>query len=152
MVARCQAEEKFLSALDRLYTLVDTTVAARRWVCTACGDCCDFATSGHRLYLSTGELALLTATDPPQPPSPGRCPYQLNRRCTVRTVRALGCRLFFCDPAAREAFQHHYEIYHRQIRRLHDAHGLPYCYVELAAALVELFPESADGRTRAPAG
>ncbi len=139
MVARCQAEEKFLSALRGLYTFVDAALAARPWVCKACGDCCDFATSGHRLYVSTGELALLIATAPPQPPSPGRCPYQLNGRCTVHPVRALGCRLFFCDPAARESLQQDYETYHRQIRRLHDAHGLPYGYVELTTILAELF-------------
>jgi Fe-S-cluster containining protein len=139
-IATCQADEGFLRALRNLYVAADAAVAARGLSCKACGDCCDFARAGHRLYVSTGELALLVQTPPPQPPLEGRCPYQVNGRCTVRTRRALGCRLFFCDPAEREESREIYEAYHGRIRQLHDAHGLPYAYTELTAALVELFP------------
>ncbi|MCJ7543027.1 MAG: hypothetical protein MUP47_00425 [Phycisphaerae bacterium] len=139
-VARCRADEKFLAAIRALYARVDATAPARGWVCKACGACCDFAASAHRLYVSTGELALLTAARPPHPPGPTRCPYQVDARCTVHPVRALGCRLFFCDARAREAFQQKYETAHREIRRLHDAAGLPYLYAELTAALAQLFP------------
>jgi Fe-S-cluster containining protein len=137
--ARCRADAGFLEALRTLYAAVDAAVAARGWHCKACGACCDFTSSGHRLYVSTGELALLTSAAPPQALAAGRCPYQIDGRCTVREARALGCRLFFCDPAAREVFQQDYETYHRQLRRLHQAAGLPYRYVELTAAMEELF-------------
>jgi Fe-S-cluster containining protein len=137
--ARCRADAEFLASLRALYAAVDATVAARGWRCKACGACCDFASSNHRLYVSTGELALLTSIPPPHALAPGRCPYQIDGKCSARDIRALGCRLFFCDPAAREAFQRDYETHHRQLRRLHEAAGLPYRYVELTAALEELF-------------
>lgn len=143
-VARCQADEGFLAAIRKLYARVNAATAAQGWACKACGACCDFAASGHRLYVSSGELALLTATRPPGPLVPGRCPYQVDGRCTVRPVRALGCRLFFCDSRAQEAFPKDYETHHRNLRRLHDAAGLPYIYAELTAALDELSP--ATGR------
>lgn len=139
-VARCQADAGFLAALRHVYAGVDAAIDARGWACKACGACCDFTRSEHRLYVSVGELSLLTAAALPPPRVPGRCPYQLDGRCTMRPVRALGCRLYFCDPARRESFQQDYERYHSRIRRLHDAGGLPYAYVELTAGLAELFP------------
>ena len=66
------------------------------------------------------------------------CPHQDQARCLARPGRALGCRLFFCDPSANEWFSDAYESFHRQIKLLHAAHGLPYVYAELAAALAEL--------------
>jgi Fe-S-cluster containining protein len=137
--ARCRTDAAFLGAIRTLYAAVDAAVATRGWRCKGCGACCDFASSGHRLYVSTGELALLTGTPPPQPVAAGRCAYQIDSQCTVRDARALGCRLFFCDAAARETYQQDYETYHRQLRHLHEAAGLPYRYVELTAAMAELF-------------
>ena len=32
------------------------------------------------------------------------------------------------------------EVHHRAVRDLHDQHGLPYTYVELTAALADVFP------------
>ena len=66
------------------------------------------------------------------------CPHQDQARCLARPGRALGCRLFFCDPAANAWFRDAYEDFHRQIKLLHAAHGLPYVYAELTAALAEL--------------
>jgi len=67
-----------------------------------------------------------------------QCPHQDQARCLARAGRALGCRLFFCDPAASEWFGDAYEGFHRRIKLLHAAHGLPYVYAELTAALAEL--------------
>lgn len=137
-VAQARGNEGFLAAVRDIYAVADAAVSARPWQCKACGACCDFAARGHRLYLSTGELALLAADRPPQLPAEGRCPYQVDNLCTVRAVRALGCRVFFCDPQAATTFEQDYEPYHRRLRLLHDAAGIPYHYVELTAALGEL--------------
>jgi hypothetical protein len=48
--------------------------------------------------------------------------------------------LFFCEPASLDWSGRTYETYHGRIRHLHAARGLPYAYVELTAALEELFP------------
>ena len=39
--------------------------------CLGGGACCRFDLMGHRVYLSTGELALLGRTDPPAPERAG---------------------------------------------------------------------------------
>jgi Fe-S-cluster containining protein len=71
-------------------------------------------------------------------PAAGLCPHQDQARCLARAGRALGCRLFFCAPSAHGWFCDAYESFHQQIKLLHAAHGLPYVYAELTAALAEL--------------
>ena len=99
--------------------------------------CCNFDLAGHRLYVSTGELAVLTATTPPGRSTNGsrRCPYQVGPRCAARARRPLGCRTFFCDPGLTEPCQTVYEAHHAELRRLHERHRIPYAYVELVAAI-----------------
>ena len=89
----------------------------------------------HRLYLSTAELALLTLDPPPLPPSPLRCPYQVDSACRARARRPLGCRLFFCKPPPPDDA---YERLHNTIRRMHGEYAIDYHYVELTAALARL--------------
>jgi Fe-S-cluster containining protein len=103
--------------------------------CRACGQCCDFQAAGHRLYVSTAELALLVSGDARQPDQPLRCPYQQGSACTARENRPLGCRVFFCDAALAASTQAVYERHHAELRQLHEAFGLPYFYVELTAGL-----------------
>ena len=55
-------------------------------------------------------------------------------------VRGRGCRVFFCDAAGGDWAAELYEEYHGRIRRLHARHRVDYHYVELTAALAELFP------------
>jgi len=112
--------------------------------CRACGRCCHFDQMDHRLYVSTGELALLAALAPACRPRRGRCPYQVDERCTARPRRPLGCRAFFCQVRPGDD-PDRYERPHGQVRRLHERHGVPYRYVELTDALVELAPAPPAG-------
>ena len=132
----------FLAALSEIYARLGAEIDAAGAECDRCGRCCDFARADHRLYVSTGELALLTRRMPPADGAVGplRCPYQVSGRCGARDGRPLGCRIFFCTPPADQSWQDIYERYHRAVRDLHDQHGLPYTYVELTAALAHLFP------------
>ena len=139
-VARCRADGRFLAELSAILRRADAAVARDGPGCRACGACCRFEEFGHRLYVSAGELALLTAAAPPEPCRPGRCPYQLDSRCTARDRRSLGCRVFFCRAELADGSAALYEQLHRQIRRLHDRYALGYLYVELTAALVEICP------------
>ncbi len=139
---------RFLDALAEIYARLADEIAAAGASCDGCGRCCDFASAGHRLYVSTGELALLTRQGPPADGARGplRCPYQVADRCTARHGRPLGCRIFFCSPPSDQWCEDLYERYHRAVRDLHDAHGLPYTYVELTAALAHV----SGGAARAP--
>jgi Fe-S-cluster containining protein len=148
-VASCAADADFLSELGKILRQGDHAAEDRHWACRACGKCCRFEQFGHKLYVTAGELAYLirqpeTEADPQngasrlQTTPPAMCPYQDGDRCLARDGRALGCRLFFCDPAAAGWCNNVYEELHDKIKRLHAAHGLPYIYTELTSALTEL--------------
>lgn len=138
-VDRCRRDTEFLDALRGVYRAVDEAIARRDPRCFGGGACCRFELMGHRLMLSAGELALLTLAAPPTGYGAGvlPCPYQFGPRCTARDRRPLGCRVHFCGAELEDFCHQTYEASHRQIRRLHETHTLPYVYVELTSALRE---------------
>lgn len=139
-VELCRNTPEFLAAVRELYQLVDSSVNQQAVRCLGGGTCCRFDRMGHRLYVSTGELALLTM----QPPTDlsrcaqRRCPYQVGTRCHARKVRPLGCRMFFCSPESDQWSHTHYEQFHNQLRMLHQQYNLPYFYCELTQSLQEV--------------
>ena len=138
-VGICRSSQAFTEALAMIYASGDEVVASRSLSCRACGRCCKFEQAGHRLFVSTGELALLSLAPLPSLTWPlGRCPYQIDDRCTARQHRPLGCRVYFCN--APEQWDDLYESLHGQIRQLHQDSHLPYAYVEMTAA-VRMLPE-----------
>jgi hypothetical protein len=143
-VDQCRRNGEFLAGLGEIYQRVDAGLAEHNPVCRADGTCCKFNLTAHRVYLSTGELALLSRTAPPSlgPCKIPRCPYQVNTLCTGRDRRPLGCRIFFCDPALSGFCRESYETHHRAIRLLHQKHCLPYAYVELASSVLQLFSQA----------
>lgn len=134
---QCRTSREFLSELSSLLSSADAEIAAQGWRCMGGGACCRFDLAGHRLYVSTGELALLTAARGarPQRALGRRCPWQRGPRCLARDARPLGCRAFFCQ-ADEKTSQLIYERFHSQIRQLHEEHRLEYRYVELTWACI----------------
>jgi len=139
-VIRARSDARFIAGLRETYRQVDLDVGRQNTSCRACGDCCRFDRTDHRLYVSTGELALLTAAAPAGPRSvqPLHCPYQDADRCRARDRRPLGCRVFFCDEDLQAWSRDSYERFHRLIRRLHDEARLPYAYIEMTAGAAEV--------------
>jgi Fe-S-cluster containining protein len=139
-VAACQAQGSILEAIQTVYADVDRAVEEMGASCAACGECCGFLRAGHRLYVSTAEVALLSALPPPAGGElpPLRCPYQVGPRCLARALRPLGCRAFFCPRALPDQEPSLYEKYHRRLRQLHQEHFIPYLYVEMTGALAVL--------------
>ncbi len=144
-VAAARGSPALLAALRALYVRADAEAERLGAPCRACGDCCDFHRAGHRLYVSTGELALLLAAPAAAGAAPGRCPYQRDRLCTARDRRALGCRLFFCEQRVAAASHAAYEALHAEIRRLHEGHGVVYQYVDLPAGIAACRQAAAAG-------
>jgi len=168
LLRRVVANEPFLASLREIYRAADAAAAGAGASCRACGRCCRFDEAGHLLYVTPGELALLTAFPPPALDTPrravsdgphcdptasphapcqgpadackraGRCAYQAGNLCTARDRRALGCRLFSCQTGAAESLKLKYEELHGRIRRLHAEAGVSYLYVELSGALAAL--------------
>jgi len=137
-------------AVARVYTDLQREIDARRPICSASGKCCRFEEYGHRLYVSTLELAAFVAQVPtvtrdvpvqtrslPVLTSPG-CPFQVDNLCSVHAIRPFGCRMFFCDATATQWQNERYEHFHAELKRLHELLDVPYFYVEWRQALAAL--------------
>jgi len=131
-------------AVGRLYADVQAEIAARRPVCVASGRCCRFEEFGHRLFVTTVELAafayeLQTSVENPASSSKSwdgtGCPFQTARLCGVHAIRPFGCRMFFCDATSTEWQNETYERFHARLKDLHGELGVPYYYVEWRLAL-----------------
>jgi Fe-S-cluster containining protein len=104
--------------------------------CKACGDCCDFDTYGHRLYVTPPELIYLadklgaanlkTMTN-------GRCPYQLDSKCTIHPHRFASCRIFFCKGNAEEQATLSEETL-KKLKALCTEFNIPYRYMDIKTA------------------
>lgn len=149
-------------AVLTIYDEVARAVKLRKPVCLASGRCCHFDEFGHRLYVTTLELAvfvdqLTQLRDQLQPDCPGTtetaqrqkslqlpmidasagsgCRFQVNGLCSVHAIRPFGCRMFYCDPTAQTWQMEQYEHFHTRIKQEHERLGVPYLYVEWRHAL-----------------
>lgn len=128
-----------VAAVAALYADVAREIEARRPVCVVSGRCCRFEEYGHRLYVTTLEMAKFVGDLPrasrPLSTDPGGCPFQVAKLCTVHAQRPFGCRMFFCDATSTEWQNAAYERFHARLKALHEELGVPYAYVEWREAL-----------------
>ncbi len=146
-VAQACGAPEFLRELEGLLARAEQQVDALSPACRACGGCCDFARAGHRLYATTGEIALLIARSP-QPAGevlPLHCAYQIGGACTARSGRPLGCRMFFCDEKTTLQREEIYEWHHHAIAALHQRCEISYQYAELTTFLTGLAEVTMQG-------
>jgi Fe-S-cluster containining protein len=142
-------------AVAGIYTELATETDRRRPLCIVSGRCCRFEEFGHRLFVTTMELAdfvhQYNARPHPSPPPvyQGRgtsptpwdgtgCPFQINKLCGVHALRPMGCRIFFCDASSAQWQQDLYERLHARLKSLHETLHVPYAYVEWRQALTAL--------------
>jgi Fe-S-cluster containining protein len=128
------------AAVARVYADLQREIDARKPVCNASGRCCRFEEFGHRLYVTTIELAAFVAglSDGPTHANPGGCPFQVDGLCSVHPIRPFSCRVFFCDSTSDEWQRQQYERFHGELKRLHEEFAVPYRYVEWRDALRQL--------------
>jgi len=153
--------QEVIAATQGVYDALQTAIDFRRPLCSTSGRCCNFDAYGHRLYVTTMELAafhaqlkgmqkpgvgaesispaptalpLFTKNNKSQVTN-GSCPFQIDRLCSVHLIRPFGCRVFFCDQTATDWQNEQYEHFHAQLRRLHEELNVPYFYVEWRSAL-----------------
>jgi Fe-S-cluster containining protein len=132
-----------IEAVRGLYADVQSEIDARRPLCVISGRCCRFEEFGHRLFVTTAELAAFARelptvhpAKPPDHPWDGTgCPFQSNKMCSVHAIRPFGCRMFFCDATSTEWQNQAYEHFHARLKRLHDDLAVPYVYMEWRRAL-----------------
>jgi hypothetical protein len=144
-IVEAAGRDEVVEAIGAIYVEVNKEVDARRPLCVMSGRCCRFEEYGHRLFVTTMELAaFLRAASARERLATTSgwdgqgCPYQINRLCSVHASRPFGCRVFFCDPTAAQWQQDLYERYHAQLKRLHESLSVPYSYVEWRQGLAAL--------------
>ncbi len=145
IVREAAARPGVREAVRAVYAAVQREIDARRPRCEISGRCCRFEEFGHRLFVTTIELAAFlheleqSAGAGKSVGRPGwvgtGCPFQAGRLCGVHAIRPFGCRMFFCDATATEWQNQAYERFHAELCRLHEELEVPYRYVEWRAAL-----------------
>jgi Fe-S-cluster containining protein len=135
--AACRPEA--LAQVDQLYRSVQADIDRRRPLCVISGRCCRFEEFGHRLYVTTLELARFVhdlGAGPDLKAWDGTgCPFQQAKLCTVHAMRPFGCRLFFCDATSTDWQNQAYERFHGELKQMHERLAVPYFYVEWRQAL-----------------
>src|SRR5271167_788605 len=104
-IEQAAARPEVAEAVEGVYKAVQEAVDQRRPICIASGRCCRFEEFGHRLYVTTLELAAfvraanqsvgaerIAATFKSWDGS--GCPFQIGKLCGVHAIRPFGCRIF----------------------------------------------------------
>lgn len=126
--------DKIANEVAAIYSRLDEQIKKHPADCSACGNCCDFESFGHRLFVSSPEIVYLKQKLQIKPMSTSRCPYQLDGKCTIGSHRFAACRIFFCK--ADEQLQSRLsEETLNQFKSLCIQLALPYRYTDLATAL-----------------
>lgn len=123
-------------AMRAFFDRVDARIAGLPGTCWNKGDCCRFGVYGHRLYVTALEVAYYLAMGEAGSPTEGdACPHARDGKCHARERRPLGCRIFYCDPAAAEWQGPLTEEMLVELRRMHADLGVPYFYADWMAIL-----------------
>jgi hypothetical protein len=121
--------------LRLLYADLDAEVARAGPACALSGRCCRFTEYGHTLFVSEIEFTLLLddAPEPVRALDEGHtCPWQdAQGRCTARSARPLGCRVYYCEPSYQERSHEITEAFLDRLKRLVRARGWPWNYAPL---------------------
>ena len=153
------ARPEVAAELQGVYTMIADQIEARGPACWASGRCCNFGATGHLLYTTGLEAAATmvglarvgvaapTAADVEASVSRGDCPFLKVNACSVHTIKPMGCRVYFCDRGAEEWQEQLSERSLREIRAIHERHGVEYRYTEwraLLGAIVEARVEAQE--------
>lgn len=143
--------------LEAVYAYIAAQVESRGPVCEASGRCCRFEEYGHRLYVTGLEAAYtlrrlereLARGEIEKAQRAGGCPFQIGQLCSAHAIRPLGCRVYYCDPAAQGWQEELSERSLAEVRRIHERHGIPYRYGEWRGMLAAVVGAFGDGETSA---
>lgn len=127
---------EIVRAMREFYVEVDREIAAHDPTCWNKGKCCCFGQFGHRLYVTSLEIAYYLATGNLTPPvTSDACPHAIDGKCHARERRPFGCRVFYCDPSAQHWQGPLSERRLTQLKAMHEALQVPYMYVDWMAAM-----------------
>ncbi|MFC1677849.1 hypothetical protein ACFL3G_12420 [Planctomycetota bacterium] len=130
-----KADNNLLKKVADLYNWIDSQPPKNNQ-CAACGKCCNFDAYDHRLYITPPELIYFRANVPNQKPMhTGKCPYNIEDKCSVYKYRFAGCRIFCCktDPDAQSQLT---ETTLKKLKEICIEEKIPYKYIQLPNALI----------------
>jgi Fe-S-cluster containining protein len=140
MVAECKTNGHLIKKVAEVYKWLDSQIhesAHLAGICDACGKCCDFSKFGHRLFVTTPELMYMAANlgaENVKRMTTGRCPYNINGKCSVYEHRFSACRIFSCKGDLD--FQNELsEKALKKFKAICEQFQIPYRYIDLAIAL-----------------
>jgi len=122
-----------------IYKKLEAELAGIKPGCNACGTCCHFGEFDHVLYASTIETDYIreNVETPSFDPDKNVCPFLVDNQCTIREHRALGCRVFFCNPDYKEKSQEIYNKYYAMIKDLAIKNQVKWHYAPMLKLLKE---------------
>ena len=134
------ADNHLIKKVADLYDCLDLEIRNSQPLagrCKACGQCCDFGKSDHRLFVTTPALIYLAANlavENLKPMPTSRCPYNHAGKCTVYKHRFAACRIFCCsaDPDFQSRLS---ESALKKLKSLCAEFQIHYRYVDLPTAL-----------------
>lgn len=138
---RAAARPEVIAAMEAFYADADRQIAAQAPVCWNKGECCRFGEFGHRLYVTALEVVYYLAMGGGARVSEvtaDACPHALDGKCQARSRRPLGCRVFYCDPAARHWQGPLTEEMLDRLRRMHEELEVRYFYADWLSILRSL--------------
>lgn len=141
MVAGSGRNERLCKKVAEIYDWLEAQITDNNIEnqCSVCGKCCDFESYDHRLFVTGPELMYLTehlGQENIKPMPNGKCPYNIEGKCTVYDYRFASCRIFSCT--GDEDFQSELsESTLQRLKSLCEEFKIPYRYKELAFALNE---------------
>ena len=98
-----KTEDAIVADVADIYAWIDSRIAGSDNACSACGECCDFDSYDHRLFVTSPELIYFTlqmAPDQIKSLPGGTCPYNIDGKCSVYRRRFAACRIFACKGDA----------------------------------------------------
>ncbi len=140
MVERQKINSELIQEVKEIYDWLNSQIENHiPEKCDACGQCCDFITYDHRLYVTTPEVIFLAANlnvDTLKSMQTGICPYNVEGKCTVHQYRFAGCRIFNCkaNPDIQSELS---ESLLKKLKALCEKYKIRYRYMDLASALNE---------------
>ena len=142
MVAEPGRDERLCDKVAEIYDWLEAQIAGinEQNLCRTCGKCCDFESYDHCLFVTGPELMYLAENigqENIRPMPSGKCPYNIEGKCTVYEFRFASCRIFSCNGDVD--FQSELsESTLEKLKLLCEEFRIPYSYRELTFALNEL--------------
>ncbi len=140
MVAGQRIDDRLLEKVAEVYARLELQISHSGKLagdCEACGDCCDFRKFDHRLFVTPPELIYLKeklGSENIKAMPSGRCPYNIDGRCSIHKHRFAGCRIFYCKGDADFQSRLSESVLNR-FKSICTDFKIPYRYLDLATAL-----------------